>query len=776
MFLARLPSKRCSINIMDKKRIIKITKNLPHIIGVAPNAFSRVVPSEYFPNYSIVCFKYRKETDIISKDIEVFCAEKADPEAFVYQMNAGEILKLESVKSFINSKNNPHLLIYKPTKGAETAAHRMGWKLIGNSATVKYEIENKLSFRNLLDIAGIESIKGETVPFAQLTEEVYKRVYEKYGGKLVFQICEMTTGGGTGTAFINNIDDYRAFMDKFTLKKQKLSAIENVNITKFIEGVPTSIAACTTKSGVLTGRIQTQILDISETRDTSEGSGLFCGHDFAFGNYDDNLNSQAKEFAIKFGEYIYNNLGYKGIFGLDLITNVKEGNVYPVECNPRYTDAFPVLSEIHNSNGAVPMDVFHIFEHMGVDYEINVDEISKQYSQKTPASQIILETKSNDWKKVTGDIKAGIYKLKAQEQLSNSISYSRPGYRFEHLQSENEFLITEGVPFKDTVFKGGSRILRLMFPKSILKSSHELTDNAKDIIKNVYKLLSLKTSSAKVAVKDFFGLKICDIENKDDYIRAQKLSPDMVNLITEDKDFGLLRPQKIGWGMDISKRDPLTFIKSKKMRKHLKNWLLNMDIYGLSYEIIETLTVKEYTQWFDKYYELLSSKEKANIKINPQWLVYKKKMGKKAGGVFLYKDKKFIGGNIFICDDKSFTVGYGIVERLKSPNWSLGALADFLSLKTAQEMGYKRIGFGQDNNLYGHHLSVGLLQYKLNFGLEPWYKDTGIIYSTKFPDIDKLDLPLIFLGIKNKENVFYILQKKGNEEIKLNTNIQIINI
>ncbi len=768
---------------MDKEEILKLTADTPHIIGVAPNAFSRVVLAEYFPHYSIVCFKNRQETDFISRDIEVFCAEKVNPKVTVEKMNAGEILNLPEVKKFISSKNIPHLIIYKPSKSVETLAYQAGWKIIGNSATVKYEIENKLAFRNLLNKCGIESISGETIALGDLNEEKYKYLIGKWGPNLVFQVCEITSGGGTGTAFISNINDFRYFIKKFEEKKLKLPSIENVNITKFIEGVPASISACATKFGVITGKIQTQILDVSEVRSLSGGSGLFSGHDFTYGNYDNNLNRQARDIAVKFGEYIYKHLNYKGIFGLDLIVNANEGKVFPVECNPRYTDAFPLISQINNKNKAIPMDVFHVFEHLGVDYKINVDEISDSYSLDTPASQILLENRSDDWMKVTGELKAGIYQIvtpksglkKPQGPDRSLFKYSHPGYRFEQLKSGNEFLVTEGVPFPGSVIKGGSRIMRLVFARSILDKPMILTEEIKEIINQIYDKLQLEKTDPQILIENFLGLKYAEITDTSLLVKAVIFGADVVNFVGENQDFGYVRPKKIRWAMVLKGDDPFKLIKAKKLRKHLKNWLSNIESYGLKYEVKDSLTSKDFAQWFKKYSSLLTSKEKANININQNWLLYKTKAGKRVGGVFIYKGNKLLGGNIFIISETGFTITYGIVEKIKYPNWSLGAIADFISVRRAFEMGYKTVGFGQDNNLYGYHLSQGLLQYKLNFGLTPNYKDTDIIYTTKFIDYKKFKDSIIFLGIKDSKKIFYILKKISSKEvsqINLNTDLE----
>ncbi|KKQ48921.1 MAG: biotin carboxylase-like protein [Candidatus Woesebacteria bacterium GW2011_GWC1_38_13] len=792
---------------MDKEEVLKITKDLPPIIGIAPNAFSRIILADFCPEYSIVCFKYRGETDIIARDIEVFCVEKEDPGTSISKMNAQELLVHPKVQEYIKSKKDPHLLIYKPTKGVEAISYEMGWKVIGNSSSVKYKIENKYEFRQLLKKAGIEAITGETILYDDLDKNKYGEMVEKYGNKLVFQIAEMTSGGGTGTAFINSEEDFKNFKNKFDIKREKLLSINKVNVTRFMEGTPTSISACATKFGVVTGNIQTQILDIPEVRLMSDGSGLFSGHDFSFGNYSGELNEQAKCMARSFGEYIYKNLSYKGIFGLDLITDIGSGKVYPIECNPRYTDAFPLISEIHNSQDAITMDVFHIFEHMNVPYNINVDEISATYAIQKKASQIILETRSDDWTKVAGSLKAGVYKINkssvyglqstsgktnghplgeihlndTNEDLSRqaeAFSYLRPGYRFEQLKSGDEFLVTEGVPFKDTVLKAGARILRLIFAESILSGEKELTAEAKMIIEHVYKELDIVPSDANLFIENFFGLKQVEIEDDKYLENAIGMGADVVNLLEADDNFGYVRPKKIMWEMDFKGSAPIDRIRSVRMRKHLRKWIFNMSKYDLRYEVKEPLMSKDFMLWYEKFRTLLSAKEKANIKIYPGWLEEKKTEGKIPGGIFLYKGNRFIGGNIYVRSDNLFNVGFGACEKVENPNWGMGTIVDFLSAEQAKKLGYKKIRYGIDSNLYGHHLSTGLLKYKLNFGLDPVVNSKTQVYSTRFIRTDKFDDTVVFLGIKNNNYVFYVLQKNGSpdEDLKVRTDFEIVKI
>lgn len=476
---------------MDDQTMIDLLHSLSPIVGIAPTPFPRVTMAGYLNDYSIVCFKFRREVPIIKGQVDVFCLEERYPDIRVPKVNAKEILSLSKVQDYLKSKPGVSLLLYKPSHAIEEMAVNYGWKIIGNRYEVKELYENKKNFREVLKACGVEPISGEVVKFDDLDIDLYHQLKVKYGEHLVFQIAEMTAGGGTGTAFINDDNEFDAFKEKFTIKREKLTAIEHVNVTRFITGIPSSIAGCITRYGVLSGRIQTQIQDIPDVRVLTEGSGLFCGHDWSFRQYPDKLQKQAKDIAKKFGEYIYKQ-GYRGIFGLDLLVDEKEEKVYPVECNPRFTDAFPVLSMMYQSKGLLPMDVFHVLEHLNVDYQYDIEGLSQKYDQPLEGAQIILETKTDKWTKAAGEVKAGIYRFEGKQ-----IQFVRDGYSYVHLQSENEFLVTEGVPFVGTVYKPGARVLRLVFKKAILKEAKELTDEAKEIIRQIYALVDLQPTESQ---------------------------------------------------------------------------------------------------------------------------------------------------------------------------------------------------------------------------------------------------------------------------------------
>lgn len=468
---------------LDEK-LASAIKSLPPIAGIAPNAFSRVIPADFLENYSVVCFKWRGETSYIAQDLDVFSVEKEFPSLHIPKVNAKEILSLSQVQDYLKERANPWLLVYKPTSGVEKLAEQHSWNLIANKVEIKEKYENKRQFRQILEKAGVDPVPGESFAFDELNKELFGKLQEKYGNPVVFQVAELTVGGGTGTAFVGNDTELEDFVNRMKEKREKFTKIKTVNATKYLNGIPASIVACVTGNGVITASMQTQIQDIPDVRTTDEGSGLFLGHDWSFRQFDGRVKDKAADMARKLGEYMMRN-GYKGIFGMDLI--VEEGEVYPIECNPRYTDAFPIVSQMHEEKGLAPLDLYHILEFAGADYEADTEKLSSSYANTAlSGAQIILETKTQSWTKTQGEVKAGIYEIKDGE-----LEFLREGYRYDHLKSDQEFLVTEGVPFAGTVFKPGARVVRLVFKKGILQGKESLTEEARNVIQKIYEKVSL---------------------------------------------------------------------------------------------------------------------------------------------------------------------------------------------------------------------------------------------------------------------------------------------
>jgi len=226
-------------------------------------------------------------------------------------------------------------------------------------------------------------------------------------------------------------------------------------------------------------------MDIPEVLEVNRGNGFFCGHDWAYRSYSASLHERVTGIVQKLSGYMWD-MGYRGIFGIDLVVDEKAGEVYPVECNTRYTGAFPMLSMLHVENDAIPMDLFHILEFLDGDYEIDVDALNRAYRKRMRGSHVILFNKWGVPVKVGRNVRSGVYRY---DPGGRRIAFLREGLRYEDLRGEDEFILTDGVPRKGSIvpfIDELTRICRILFPFQIVESPTELNGRAREIVQLAY--------------------------------------------------------------------------------------------------------------------------------------------------------------------------------------------------------------------------------------------------------------------------------------------------
>ena len=460
-------------------------QNIPFkIIGVGVTAFNRVMPAFFLPDYRIVCYKNSSELEEIGKKCQVVAIERDFKEG-IKKLNSFAILSHPEAQKYLKSLGRIGIFVYKSSEKIEEICRQNGWRLIANPPSIRDPYENKKIFRETLEKIGIEPISGEILKISEFNEGVFGKLQNKYGEDLVLKLPEVRQGGGKGNTFVSKPVDLKRFWQKVK-ELGEIYDLQHLIVEKKIRGVSPSITGCVTRFGVLTGVVQTQITDIPEVIDVKKGGGMFAGHDWSFCHYPEEVQNQARKIAKRFGEYLYQK-GYRGIFGIDLIVEEKTGKVYPCECNPRYTGAFPVYSMIQLRQGELPFDVFHLLEHLDLDYEMNFEEIQKLYWQKKEGAHLILYNRTSNWLKVEGEIKAGVYRFKEKE-----LEFLRPGFSLLEIKNQEEFVLTDGVPFKGQIIKPSLRILKIIFPCRILeKEGKEVDARTKKIVELVYQRLRL---------------------------------------------------------------------------------------------------------------------------------------------------------------------------------------------------------------------------------------------------------------------------------------------
>lgn len=448
------------------------------IFGVGVYAFNRLGPEEFIPDYRLLALRYSLDTELIEKDLEVFSLEKG---MGIYHLgvprNSTSVLAHERTREYLKKFKKPLVIPYKPSTKMMRVAKENGWKIAANSPVFgKKKFEDKIKFRRLLKKLGVAVPKGEIRGLRDLNFEELKKKYD-----LPFFVQHPQSGGGKGNFLIKDGLDFRE-----ALKGLRGLGGGEVLVAEFIQGPSPSLTGCVTKHGILSTSLQYQILDAPEFYNKPERYGLFCGHDWTNSDFGPSVENQAQEMVEKVGSY-FQKKGYQGIFGLDFMLEEKSQKLYVTECNPRLLGSFPTITMVQVRNGEPPILGFHLLEFLGVDYEMDVEAVNQAMRVRRLGSQMFLHNLEGKWAENTDEMRPGIYQLK-----NNEIEYLRPGYKLAHLEKEEEFLVTEGVPIKGSYFSPNRRLVRILSLRKVLADGKDLNPWAKKVARVTYQSFGLK--------------------------------------------------------------------------------------------------------------------------------------------------------------------------------------------------------------------------------------------------------------------------------------------
>lgn len=471
--------------INDIKDCYKVFSTIKtKFFGVGVTAFMRIIPAFFLKeNFEIICYKDSLDLDILGNYTNIFSLQKVVWNKKIVPLNTSHILQQQETLNYCKHSPWSHLLVYKNTIAIEKTAKEIWYTVADNKPDIRDFFENKKHFRKTLECVGISPIFWENITYTAFLKKWYIHFQKKYGKRLVFQLPEIKNWWWLGTFFVNDQQSFDEFIKKIQGWIHRNTKIFSINITQFIDWISCSIIWCATKHWTFSSSIQTQLLDISDVIHLKKWSWLFCWHDRSYKHFSPTIQQKASSLLQTLWAHMYHHW-YKWIFWVDLIIDEKQGLIYVVECNPRYTWAFPMISLLDIKQWIIPMDVFHILEHMDIPYTINFEHLDKAYKYIKEGSHIILCNKKEHEVLCKKNLLPGVYTY-----IQDTLHYIRPWIWYADIKKKNEFIIIDGNPRKWDIlpaYNELSRFCHLLFPKKISLAPNRLNNHTKKIIACIY--------------------------------------------------------------------------------------------------------------------------------------------------------------------------------------------------------------------------------------------------------------------------------------------------
>jgi len=441
---------------MEEKTIIAV--------GVAP--YPRIIPSLFLDRYMIYSVKDATDIDVLKQYAKIFCLEEKNPKLANKVQATGYLLNNYAFQGFLKSQRYPfRLMFYQTTPKIVETLERLNLPWIGNRPESFQNVVLKGDFRDLVKKLSLPSIPDWRLSREDFLQKSFQELWDHWGRTPVVQRADFDVAGEMGTFFLKTETDWQLCHEMLS----KDERYTTVTISPFITGNSLSMLGCITNQGVLTSTLQLQLIDVPESLHGQPATGVFLGHDWGFHDWPESVERVAQDVVETIGRHLAAQ-GFKGIFGIDFIYDTATKEVFPIECNPRFTGALPVYSLMVAENDVPPMEFFHILTHLGINTPFDFESINRGLKRRRPVAHISLTPKGVYEMKFS--LPAGIY---SYDPLTMDITYERSGGFLRDFKKENEFMLIDSVPRAGgRIIQNVPRLCKLIFPRTIAKSSFEI--------------------------------------------------------------------------------------------------------------------------------------------------------------------------------------------------------------------------------------------------------------------------------------------------------------
>lgn len=449
-------------------------------VGIAP--YPRIIPSLFLKNYIIYAVKDTADLDTLRSYANIFCLEEKFSKIARKVHSTSYLLGSYAFQAFLKSRRRPfRLMFYQTTPPIVKKLEQQRIEWIGNRPESFDEVLLKANFRDLIKSLELPHIPDWRLPRVEFLAKTFQDLYQRWQRPVVVQRGDFDVSGEQGTFFLYNEDDWRVAHNILSADER----YREIQISPFIEGPSVSMLGCITHAGVLTSTLQIQLIDVPEALHGQLATGVFLGHDWGFRSWSEKAEQTAQKIVESVGEHLAQK-GFKGIFGIDLIYDQKADEIFPLECNPRFTGALPVYSLIITAaNKVPPLEFFHIMTHLGITENFDFQFVNEKLKERQPVSHISLTPKGVYEMKVP--LAAGVYSYLPQER---ALRYERPGAFLWDIKRGLEFIMIDCIPRQGgQIIQNVPRLFKLIFPRSIATSSFSIDHDVEELITRLSTLL-----------------------------------------------------------------------------------------------------------------------------------------------------------------------------------------------------------------------------------------------------------------------------------------------
>jgi hypothetical protein len=314
----------------------------------------------------------------------------------------------------------------------ERICDELGYDLILPPAELREHLDSKIVTTRLGDEAGAASVPNVLTRVESWADVVTAAGDAGLGTDLVLQ----TPYGDSGktTFFLTSEADWDKHADDIVG--------QDVKIMKRITNRPVAVEAVLTRHGTIVGPFMSELTGYAEL---TPYRGGWCGNEMFPEVLSSERRAKATDLVRRLGDRLGQE-GYRGFFEVDVLVDLDSDEVYLGELNPRISGASAITNVTAGAYADVPLFLFHLLEFMGVEFELDVDEVNERWAELASSdvwSQMIIKEVSPDVELIDAAPRTGQYAI----DPSGAVVFRRAALDWHQLQDESEcfFLRVYGV-------------------------------------------------------------------------------------------------------------------------------------------------------------------------------------------------------------------------------------------------------------------------------------------------------------------------------------------
>lgn len=457
-------------------------------LGIAP--YPRIVPALFLKNYQIYVVKDTADLDVLRNYASIFCLEEKFPKVAPKIHSTNYLLGNYAFQAFLKSRRRPfRLMFYQTTPPIIKKLEEQGLDWIGNRPEAFENMLLKRDFRDVvqsLDLAHLKELRGAKETFLSKS---FQEIFARWDKPFVVQRGDFDVAGEQGTFFVRNEKEWQIMHDILSVDER----FKEIQVSPLVEGHSTSIVGCITHLGVLTSPLQLQLIDVPEALHNQLPTGVFLGHDWSFRSWPERVERDAQTMMERIGAFLANQ-GFRGIFGVDFIYDTVKEEIFPLECNPRFTGALPMYSlMVMAQNQVPPMEFFHLMAHLNIQEPFDFEKVNEQLKNRLPIAHISLAPKGVYEMKLP--LGSGIYSWSPE---TKELTFERQGAFPWELKSDSEFIMIDSVPrMGGRIIQNVPRLYKLIFARPIATSSFSVQKDIASLLQNLSGALRKDQSEPK---------------------------------------------------------------------------------------------------------------------------------------------------------------------------------------------------------------------------------------------------------------------------------------